>query len=313
MTSSNDPEPRGRGDILPDDIRQALDGQVFESLEEVNAFLATLMQQRNQASRADFQGLSPEQMHHLLISPFDSPSLATFADAPEEAPEAPMMRLLAMLLEAIGEKGLKPTTTGNLPRKIVRESALAYYGEERYLEHTKFSGFNSEPDFGDLHVTRLVAQLAGFIRKYQGRLILSQKCRTLHAKKGLPGMYQPLLRAYTTRFNWAYLSWIEELPFIQHSFLFTIYLLQRFGEQWRETAFYEDAFLRAFPKIIEEVTPRPYIDQETTLRHAYTARTLSNFAVMFGLAEMRPVGEPMEYRSEIRKLPLLDAVVRFTV
>ena len=34
------------------------------------------MRQRNQASLDDFHGLSPERMHRILVSPFDSPELA---------------------------------------------------------------------------------------------------------------------------------------------------------------------------------------------------------------------------------------------
>ena len=121
---------------VSDEIRDVMRGKSFASLDEVNAFLADYMQQRNRQQRADFQGLSSEQMHRVLSFPFDSPELVTVADAPTETETAPIMRLFVMLVDAIGEQGLKATATGNLPRNFVRASALAYWGEEQYQEYT---------------------------------------------------------------------------------------------------------------------------------------------------------------------------------
>ena len=230
-----------------------------------------------------------------------------------ESVAAPIMRLFALLVEAIGEQGLKPTTTGNLPRNLVRATALTYWGEEGYRKHTQYGELQKEMDFRDLHVTRMVAELAGFIRKYQGKFILSRSMRALEKKSGLAGAYLPLLQTYTQKYNWAYQSMGEELPIIQHTFLYTLYLLQRFGEQWREATFYEDAFLTAFPMAVDEARPRPYLPQETHVRISYNVWTPDHFAAFLGLAEMRPIGERREMRSEIRKLLLLDAVVRFHV
>ena len=275
--------------------------------------IATLTQRRNQTPCDDFQGLSPEQVHRFISFPFDSPNFVTFADAPEDSLTAPIIRLFAMLVEAIGERGLKPTATGNLPRNLMRASALAYWGEERYREETRYGEPRTEPEFFDLHITRLVAEMAGLIRKYKGKFILSRDCRTLHTKQGSAGVCLPLLRAFATRFNWAYRGWHDDLPIIQQAFLYTVYLLQRFGEAWRETTFYEDAFLRAFPQALDELAPRSYGTPESIVRQTYTQRALEHFAVFLGLAEMRPVGDPKERRGEIRALPLVHTAIRFTL
>ncbi len=219
-----------------------------------------------------------------------------------------------MLAEAIGEKGLKPTATGNLPRKTVQAVGQAYASEKEHLECSIVGEPRSEPDFEELHVTRLVAAAAGLTHKYQGKFILCRKYRTIKKKMGLAGVYPLLLRAFATRYNWAYQDLFDDLSMIQHTFLFTAYLLQRFGDQWRETAFYEDAFLRAFPQTLEEVPQRQYGTPESTVRHAYTVRALDRFAAFLGLAEMRPIGgDPWDRRYEIRKLPLLDTAIIFAL
>ena len=65
------------------EIRQALEGRHFSSLEELRAFTDRFMRQRNQASLDDFHDLSPEWMHRILVFPFDSPELVTFPQGVE--------------------------------------------------------------------------------------------------------------------------------------------------------------------------------------------------------------------------------------
>ena len=100
------------------EIRQALEGRQFSSLEELRAFTDRFMRQRNQASLDEFHGLSPEWMHRILVFPFDSPELVTYAPLVAPDSSAPILTLFGLLAEAIGEKGLKPTAKGNLPRNV---------------------------------------------------------------------------------------------------------------------------------------------------------------------------------------------------
>ena len=294
------------------ELRKALEGRQFNSLEEVQAFAEHQMQQRNRRPLDAFHGLSPEQMYQMLNFPFTAPELVRFPEVLNAAPAAPILRLFSLLAEAIGEQGLKPTAKGNLPRTFCRGAALAYWGEETHRERTRYGGINKEDDFPDLHITRLVAELAGLIRKYKGRFILSRDCRTLLAGHGLAAIYPILFRTYVEQFNWSYRDRYPELRFIQSAFLFTLYLLTRYGHTWRPHAFYEDCFLRAFPAVLNEVPPSPVTTPEEELRHCYTWRTLVHFAGFLGLASVEPVSDELlcrEYR--VKALPLLQDAVQF--
>lgn len=295
------------------EISQALEGRDFESLEDANAFLQDYMQQRNQQPLDDFAGLSTEQMHRLLYYPFESQELVHFPETLAGEPEAPILSLFGLLVEAIGEQGLKPTAKGNLPRSLCRETAQAYFGEEAYRDLTRYGNINKEEDFSDLHVTRLVAGMAGLLRKYKGRFILSRNCRSLLSRSGYAAIYPLLLRGYIREFNWAYQDGYPDLPLVQQSFLFTLYLLHRYGDQWRDAAFYEDHFLRAFPMMLGEVPPGPFSDPEEKLRTCYTLRTLVRFSEFLGLAALESI--PLEnsfledYR--VKKTALFDEAVQF--
>ncbi|MEK7374334.1 MAG: SEC-C domain-containing protein, partial [Thermodesulfobacteriota bacterium] len=240
--------PPGAREVLGE-LGKLVEGRSFGSLEELQTFTDRFMRQRNQASLDDFHGLSPEQMHRILIFPFDSPELVTYAPVVAGDPKAPILTLFGLLAEAIGEMGLKPTATGNLPRNVCREAASVYWGDEAIRENGRIAHISKEEDFFDLHVTRLVAGLSGLIRKSRGRFILSRECRTLLSDHGLAGIYPRLLHSYVRDFNWAYRDGYTDLGFIQRSFLFTLYLLNRHGGEWLPEVFYEDAFLRAFPRV----------------------------------------------------------------
>jgi hypothetical protein len=177
----------------------------------------------------DFHGLSPEQMHRVLDFPFDSPELVTYSHVVRDDPPAPILTLFGMLAEAIGEQGLKPTATGNLPRIVCKEAASVYWGDEAVRKDGRFVHISKEEDFSHLHVTRLIAELAGLIKKYRGRFILSRECRRSLAEHRLGGVYPRLLLSYVRDFNWACRDGFPDLGFIQRSFLFTLYLLNMHG------------------------------------------------------------------------------------
>lgn len=299
------------------EVLQALEGKQFSSEEEFVAFLQHLQDEHNRRPVADFCGLSAEQMYRLLYYPFESPQLVTFPSCLDTPPVAPIISLFAMLAAAIGEQGLKATVRGNLPQKFVREAARAFLGEEKYGEHTRFGGFHSEPDFYDLHVTRLVAGLSGLIRKYKGKFILTGDCRRVLAASGLAGIYPRLLESFARKFNWAYGDDYPDLYFLQQSFLFTLYLFDRFGDQWRPMTFYEEAFVRAFPGFLEEVAPLSYQTQEDLVRRGYSLRCFERFAAFLGLveieAEVAGACAPtlLERSFRLRRTPLLGDAVRF--
>jgi hypothetical protein len=293
-------------------LRKGLEGRQFNSLEEAQTFLDQITQQQNRRQLDEFHGLSPEQMHQMLNFPFASPVLVRFPEVLDGIPAAPILTLFKLLTDTIGEQGLKPTAKGNLPHNFCREAALVYWGEQRYQENTRYGGINREEDFDDLHVTRLVAELAGLICKYKGRFILSRDCRRLLATDGITTIYPKLFRVYVEQFNWAYRDGYPELRFIQSAFLFTLYLLTHYGDTWRPQIFYEDAFLGAFPQPLDEVPASQVISPDETVRHGYTWRSLVHFAGFLGLATVEPVSDKLlchEYR--VKSLPLLGQIVQF--
>ncbi|MDA0791887.1 MAG: hypothetical protein O2780_20810 [Proteobacteria bacterium] len=152
-----------------------------------------------------------------------------------------------------------------------------------------------------------MCELAGLIESNGKRFALTTKCRTVLADSGMGGIYRELLQAYLLDFNWAYRDGFDDCPGIQHTAIFTLYLLSHYGSDFRDWDFYADAFLKAFPGVENEAAHTWQSARENVLM-AYQARTLKRFAEFFGLAEVR---HRDIFSADIKSAPLLDRVVRF--
>ena len=103
-----------------EEVQELVAGRTFGSLKEAEAFLGWQIARKNRQGRVEFEGLSSEQMSKILYAPFDSPQLVAFPDMLEIEPDAPVMRLLDLLLDAIGPMG-----SSRRPRGICRVISAA--------------------------------------------------------------------------------------------------------------------------------------------------------------------------------------------
>ncbi len=298
---------RGSAHAIADEIAEAAAEQPFESLEEINAFTAQLTNERNRWALAEFCGLSPEQMTHLLYKPFSSPETIQFSTDFTPPPNVRVILIFRALVETIGDSGLKATAKGNLPLKFCKALAqeLPEEDDDRYL--LRYRGIRSELDFEELNCTRLVAGLAGLIRKYRGKFVLTRRCRDMLAEQDYGRLYFELFKAYATKFNWAYRDGYPEAEIVQSSFLYTLFLLTSFGGVERSQQFYENKFITAFPMVLKVFPETSYTSTDEKARYVYFLRALDRFASFFGLAELMLESREL-YRDKyvVRKSAMLD-------
>jgi hypothetical protein len=307
-----DADPQSPASRFVEEIRQALEGQEFGSFEELQSAVDRMTGGRNRQAIEDFCGLSPEQMFRFLHFPFTSPDIARFAETLPQPPEAPVLALFMLLTDGCAGSGMKATAKGNLPRAFCQEAALSYWGAEKYEGWTLGHGVRQERDCLELNVIRLISELAGLLRKYRGRFLLTKKAGTLLAA-GAGKVYLELFEAYAGKFNWGYSDGYADLVIVQQSFLYSLFLLHRFGDPFRPPAFYEEKFLRAFPGVLREIAEPGYKTKEDYIGHCYTLRTMERFAHFFGLIEIKALSPGIfPHQIEIRKSPLLDQFVNFS-
>lgn len=294
-------------------VQKAFSEQSFATLDEANAFLSSARDVYNAQPLPDFQGLSPVQMHSLRTSPFDAPDIVQFPDVLAAQPVAPIISLFTLLIEGIGNEGIKTTATGNLPRQLCRDIALAHMGTDAYKEFTSVGGINTELDYFDLHIVRNIAQGAKLLRVAKGQMALTKLCRKLWDNHGAAGIYPLLFKTYAQSYNWGYRDQKAAFPTIQDCFAYSLYLLHRAGDATQPTHWYEDAFLQAFPHVLNEMEPVMWTTPEKLFRIVYTDRTMKRFAAFFGLVDlaMGIEGKGIEVPVGVTRLPLFGDVLKF--
>mgnify|MGYP000051548449 CR=1 FL=1 len=297
-------------------LREYLKDKEFHSFEELNQAIEKFIEKENQTPFEKFCGLSPYKMMRFLYFPFDSPDVVSFDINILPPLDAPFVRLFVLLINGIHEtKSLKATATGNLPRNFCRELEKAYLSEAdfKFLLRDKFS-IMKEQDFFDLHRVRIIAEMAGYIKKYKKRFILTKRGKNVIAKGFTIDDYLHLLKTFTLRFNWAYFSILEEIDIVQDSFLFTLYLLQTFGNKFRPKKFYADKFITAFSHVLKNIRPHTRFTSifEKIIRDTYIWMAIDLFAVAWGFAETKEKSVYLSrFNKYVRKTSFLDEFIEF--
>lgn len=303
-------------DRANDKLKSSLENQQFESLEQAQRFIDRYMEQTNRSGLPEFHGISPEQMHRLINFPFESPSLLHFPDDYLVDDTVPYMLFFNHLLASIGSQGLKPTAKGNLPGYFCRSVAIKWEGEEGYAKRTRYAGINSEIDFSELNGFRHTCEFAGYLRKYRGKYIIGSECQQLLKTGGQSAVYRGLFKAFIEKLDWGFSDgYPDELSLIQYFWAFSLYLLQQFGDEWRPSTYYEDAFLYAFPAVASPTIKTSHGDPETVVKHAFRLRVLQHWLPWFGLAKVEKL-EPDNMLSDayrVRKTSLADQVAIFDI
>lgn len=239
---------------------------------------------------SDFCGLSPAQVHDLLRSPLNCPSVfhpLVNAEAGNEALDtAPIMRMTRVLVEDLKGKGIRLTGKGNLPLKHVK-AMIDAGGESTVAPMARYSPVRSEEHVLGVILTRVLLEIAGYTKKQKGVLSLKKTAETRLEKKGWLTVYQDLLDTALTRLNWASLDHYDGLEDIQYTSAFCFWLLSEKGDQWRPVDEYLDDMLKAFPRLPFAAYPVSYMTEEDQTRSALRSRMV-NLYQLLGLIELDP-------------------------
>ncbi len=114
-----------------------------------------------------------------------------------------------------------------------------------------------------------------------------------------------------TKFNWGYSDGYPESWIIQGSFGFTIFLVQKYGNDARSIEFYSDKFLRAFPSAIQDHYGNIAFSAENMFQHCYYLRVFKRFLKRFGLVNLNDKGDLLSRKTTITKSKLVDEVINW--
>ena len=225
----------------------------------------------------------------------------------KEEIDAPLLKQVDMLLDAVGEKGLKLTAKGNLPTKVVKEITLCCptLSEGRYLKWTK--RFLEEEQVSVMRA-RVVCEVGKLLKVTKGKIAHSSMSKAYRsasqAEKFIYLVWQ------FTKVNLGYFDRMQEESLSSGISLILMQMVRDKPKMFREAKVYTAFLLDAFPQLVdaieEEITPDSYFSEDPydEFEHMVQIRLFGNFFIPFGLVEEQGVG--MDEVHEYAKTELLE-------
>ncbi|MFA5800754.1 MAG: SEC-C domain-containing protein [Candidatus Peribacteraceae bacterium] len=283
-------EPPPRMSSVMDELRAAIAGKTFHSLNEANAFAQAFTESKNRVPQLDFLGLSSEQMHLLLDFPFARTRDIVEIDldlAPAAFRGIPVVDNALLFLGRLAEQEpLKATAKGNIPLSFAREVLAELKIPERELHVTSI---RTEEEAPILRALRELLTLCGWVKKRGCRFSLTENGRRIVQGGFIGADFRNLLDTFTLKFNWGFMDRYPPFSIVQQSFLFGLYLLHREARREIEDQALADHFLRAFPQVLEEARryEAPYREPHDFISSCFSLRFLERFCEYFGFVTIR--------------------------
>ena len=193
--------------------------------------------------------------------------------------ESPMMKIIVELLLTLKSNKIKLTQKGNLPPNIIKNIYTKYYLPDKAIENGIVK-LRTEIDWIVIHNAKLVLTMAGLIRKKYNYLYLTKKCDSFLDKESYSEIFYEFLKTFVLEFNWAYNDRYDDEKLGQIGFLYSLYLLNKYGKEKKDLSFYTKLYFLAFPSFVE------YEDENHSMKEfAYHTRFIDRFSLWFGFAE----------------------------
>jgi len=252
-----------------------------KNLNEIGQIITYMM---NNRAVDDFDGYSPAEMEYILYDAFGKNSPVQFCEnIPDEVlDQIPILRMIEYLMNKIEETGeMKLTKTGALPRNIVLDLYGRYFIDD-YIEKYGYKLYK-ETDTRSIHIARIILEISKLGKKRNNRLSLTKTGQSLKNKR--KELFFEIFGTYTQKYSLAYLDGYENQQCAQLGFAFTLILLSKYGEEFKEVSFYSEKYQKAFPAMIDTFES-DYSTPEKMMMRCFELRTFSKFLNFFNLVKI---------------------------
>ena len=164
--------------------------------------------------------------------------------------DVPILKQVDLLLDAVGDKGLKLTTKGNLPTKVVKEITLCCPAEsdEAILE---FTNRYLEDEQVVVQRARVVSEVGKLVKVSKGKMHYGAMAEAYrNASKAEKFIY---LVWQFGKVNLAYFDRMQEVSIINGVSFVLLQIIRDRPKMFRETNVYSAFLLYAFPQLVDEV------------------------------------------------------------
>ena len=268
---------------------------------------------RNNSPIADFENLSPTNFHHILYDTYNENSPVHFQRHIENEilDKVSLFRVAEDFISIIDrEKFIKLTPLGALPKKIMVELYDKKYIYDELIE-SGITQLWKEQDCIAILSTKIVTEIAGIIKKANGRMTLTKKGTAFLKLKNRQEFFELFISTFADKFNWGFNDGYPEKPIGQIGWTFTIYLLEKYGKEFQRESFYAEKYLKALPDFLNEFETDDFRSQKEQFVNCYGVRTFQRFLEWFGLVETdKKIGKKWNEDSNIKATEILIRVFK---
>jgi hypothetical protein len=278
-------------------------------LKDVQQHLDKIMLDQNNRIIPEFEGYSPFEMHQILHFTFGPDCPVQLKKLKEEEYRTiPILNQVKCLAGFIAEaRELTLTKTGNLPVKIVAGLYANEFIKDEYIE-SGITKLYKETDSLSVHLTRVLMEVAGLIKKRNGKMSLTKASGKYLANDH--DLLKLLLSTYGSRLNLACFDGYGDSIVGQLGYGFSLVLLSKYGHQNQLASFYAEKYFNAFPQLLKHLAPRySYSTVERIAENCYSLRVLEKFADFFGLITVEKKGSLLDQKRDVKINGLFDKLI----
>lgn len=272
---------------------------------------------RNGSPDPEAGGLSPALLSALRRHPWDSPESPLRLNPGLREKDVKGARAFTearSFLRAVRDLGgFKPTSRGNVPRRIVGGMLDLFLDEKEKARFASIKKVFNEEDVLGLHVSRLVCELSGVLELRSGKFQVNPESLPLLQKNRAGELYQQLFKTYFTEYNIGYTFPFKATPdWIQEQVGHALYSLQNRCRDWVDFAELPGILLEPDirARLAEELVDQDYLDELRVISHYL----ISPFQE-WGLVEFEGDDEERRFMGRdvrrIRTTPLCHKFVQF--
>lgn len=259
--------------------------------------------QNNQALEA-FEGYSPFEMYNMIYDPFGPYSPAEIRKLPDEAyGDIRLFANFRYLVQRIADAGeIKLTSAGYLPPGLCKDIYLQGNIKDFFIDKGYLKSYR-ENDTEIFHLTHILTEMTGVIKKRYNRLSLTARGSKIYRNNTL--LFEDFFRTYTLKYDWSYPDGFGNPDIGRTGFLYSLFLMHKYGGTLRSPEFYADMYFKAFPAL---AVPGPTFIKNDYIE-AYTIRSIVRFMGYFYFCSVDQ--EYLLWAKEVKKTPLLDKLFLF--
>ena len=216
----------------------------------------------------------------------------------------PFFRIAELLIGLLQNGNITLTSKGNLPLAVCQQLYHSGFLVQEDIEKG-YTKTISEDNVMFIRALKNCLLVSPFVKKRNNTLSLTRA--GLSAIRGeRASLFWNVFDGYTLRFNWASLDHAETKAG-QFGWAFSLYLMDKYGNEWREADFYAEKSLLAFPHL------RKKVDGTLEPQRVFRWRFMEHFILWFGLAEAKWDKPDFIFDRPllVRKTAIFDNVLRF--